>query len=169
MTSGHATTIEALKICSRLKNWHKLEVFWLSPMKLHLNFFCTLRFNLAYNITNISTHNRIPNIQRKVVQFWGEKENIACNFRLGPLLQKYTISSKVFWICIRTHITFMLQTTYLFLSKNIVEAVWCSNSKWQWCILLLSINKKSSQKGITGLYTQVSTISSAWVHIYHKI
>ena len=127
MTSGHATTIEALKICSRLKNWHKLEVFWLSPMKLHLNFFCTLRFNLAYNITNISTHNRIPNI----VQFWGEKENIACNFRLGPLLQKYTISSKLFWICIWTHIIFMI-SNYLFLSNYIVEAVWCSNYRWRW-------------------------------------
>lgn len=122
MTSGQATTTEALNKCSRLQNWHKLEVLCLSPIKLHI-----LRFNLAYNITNISTHNRIPNI----VQFWGEKENIACNFRLGPLLQKYTISSKLFWICIWTHIIFMI-SNYLFLSNDIVEAVWCSNYRWRW-------------------------------------
>ena len=116
------------------KNWHKLEVFCLfKSYEVASDFFSvrTSKFNLACNITNISTHNRIPNIQRKVVQFWGEKETIACNFRLGPLLQKYTISSKLFWICIWTHIIFMI-SNYLFLSNYIVEAVWCSNYRWRW-------------------------------------
>ena len=58
------------------------------PCYYHWNdiFAGALRVQIKWvNITNISTLNWIP--KRKVVQFWGEKENVACNFKLGPLLQ----------------------------------------------------------------------------------
>ena len=132
------------------------QVLCLSPMKLHLNFFCTLRFNLAQNFTNISTHNRIPNIQRKVVQFWGEKENIACNFRLGPLLQntQYVQSFSEFASKFTFHSRFQTNYFYQRIWLRQIDVLIASDS-------VVYASFKYKQKGIKRLYTHILSLASS--------